>query len=524
MKKHILLSVGLLLFAGIILHAQSKPGLYVGEAFQGEMDLYDSLDWIAANAQDGGEYSIVLGASIAASSSVLDYSGKSVTVSLKSSGDTLQVSYATRSPTSSLFTVKSSVTFVLENGVELVGRPSASRPPVTVDGGNFIMNGGAVKDSNVDHSSNWFGGGVDVLHGGSFTMNDGIISRNACTGGAGVNVGENTTFTMNGGLISGNNGTGKGGGVYVAKNATFTMNGGLISGNNGGGVYVRNTFTLNDGTISSNYSNGVYVYGGGTFVMQGGAVRNNSGRGIYIDDEIAIVNGKRKTIGGTFTMYSGVVADNGGGVYMKRGLFTMNGGIISGNTASSGGGVYAIDYSSVVMNDGFIIKNTANYEGGGGVYVSNATSFTMNGGSISENIAAGESAGGGGVHIGNSGLVTKSGLFTMNGGVIERNIANSYTLGGGGVLVGGPFAMNDGTISGNYAANAGGGVLVMANSTFVKSNTAGVIYGGDAAEDKANKADQYGHAVHTKNGSRDTTARATMALDSRKYGAEGGWE
>ena len=122
MKKNILLSVGLFLFAGMMLHAQqNKPGLYAGDAFQGEMDLYDSLDWIAANAQDGGEYSIVLGASIAASSSVLDYGGKSVTVSLKSSGAVLQVSYATRSPSSSLFTVKEGVTFVLEKGVELVG-------------------------------------------------------------------------------------------------------------------------------------------------------------------------------------------------------------------------------------------------------------------------------------------------------------------------------------------------------------------------------------------------------------------
>ena len=38
------------------------------------------------------------------------------------------------------------------------------------------------------------------------------------------------------------------------------------------------------------------------------------------------------------------------------------------------------------------------------------------------------------------------------------------------------------------------------------------------------KADEYGHAVYTKNGSRDTTARKTMALDSTKEGAEGGWE
>lgn len=508
MKKNILLSVGLFLLAGMILHAQSKQGLYVGDAFQGEMDLYDSLDWIAANAQDGGEYSIVLGTSIAVSSSVLDYSGKSVTVSLKSSGETLQVSYATRSPSSSLFTVKAGVTFVLEKGVELVGRPSASRPPVTVDGGNFIMNGGAVKDSTVDHDNTWFGGGVDLLRG-TFTMNDGIISGNVAGSGAGVTVGENTTFTMNGGIITGNSAGDYfkgsfGGGVFVEKNATFTMNGGTINSNSaahgngyggGGGVYVNGTFTMVDGIIKDNFGNGgngggVCVSGQGSFIMQGGTISNNSGTGVYLTSNIK-------------SKYVHVVGN---------GKITMDGGIITGNT---GGGV-CIE-GSFEMNNGIISENTANF--GAGVYVNSGT-FIISDGLIIENIASGTTysqVGGGGVYVGSNGT------FEMKGGVIAKNVANKNATGGGGVFVDGKFMMNDGTISGNSTTKSGGGVLVD-GGTFTKSNTAGVIYGGDAADDKANKADQYGHAVHTKNGSRDTTARATMALDSRKQGAEGGWE
>lgn len=226
------------------------------------MDLYDALDWIAANAQDGGEYGIVLGANTAASSSVLDCKGKAVTISLKSSGAEVQITYATRSPSTSLFTVKDGVTLVLEKGVELAGRPSASRPPVTVDGGNFVMNGGAVKDSKADSSSKQKGGGVNLLRG-TFTMNDGTISGNSCPAGAGgVYVGENTAFTMNGGTISGN---------YADED--FQGSDGY-----GGGVYVDGTFTLNDGSISNNncYSKfggscggGVYVSKSGTFVMEG---------------------------------------------------------------------------------------------------------------------------------------------------------------------------------------------------------------------------------------------------------------
>ena len=94
---------------------------------------------------------------------------------------------------------------------------------------------------------------------------------------------------------------------------------------------------------------------------------------------------------------------------------------------------------------------------------------------------------------------------------------------GGGVFVDGSFTMNGGAINGNSATKSGGGVLVD-SGTFVKSNNAGIIYGSDAPEDKANKADVYGHAVYTNNGRRDTTSRATKALDSRKQGAEGGWE
>lgn len=521
MRKNKLL-FGLFLLMGVVLYAQQdKPGLYVDTSFQGEMDLYDALDWIAANAQDGGNYSIVLETDIAASSSVLDYNGKAVIVSLKSSGTDLQVTYATRSPSSSLFNIKNGVTFILEKGVALVGRPSASRPPITVDGGNFIMNGGAIKDSKVDHSGTWFGGGVDLLHG-TFTMNGGSISGNACAGGAGVNVCENTSFIMNGGTISGNcvvekglsMGTGFGGGVFVEKNASFTMNGGTISDNfaaygngygGGGGVYVNGIFTMIDGIIENNACHsdrdrmhgkggGVCVSGNGTFIMQGGGISSNSDTGVYL---VSHVKSQFRSSGsGKFTMDGGIIMDNSrGGVYINGATFIMNNGTISKNTASFGAGVYIVDHSSL---------------------------FTMNGGAIIENIADGSSyskydCGGGGVYVYNTSV------FTMNGGVISKNIAKGEAAGGGGVFVDGTFTMNGGTISGNSTPKSGGGVFV-SNGTFTKSNTAGVIYGGDAAEDKANKADKYGHAIYTENGSRDTTARATMALDSRKQGAAGGWE
>lgn len=461
---------------------QLQYGLYIGENFQGEMDLYEALDYITINAQEGGEYSIVLKENMAISSNLLDYGGKLITITLKStSTDTsVQLSYATRSPSSSLFTVKKGVTFVLENGVELIGRASASRPPITVDGGTFIMNGGAIKDSIVDHSSDWCGGGVDVLSGGTFTMNNGVISGNSCFGGAGVNVGENSTFVMNGGRI--------------CENYAFYDTSGF-----GGGVYVEGSFTLVDGVIANNTSRrnsdywgrggGIYVSAIGTFVMEGGVIGNNFGGGIYIAGHGSLMG---SSYGGNVTINGGRIEFNEGtycgGVYVNYGSLTINNGIISQNIVSGryyGGGGVCIEKGNFVMNGGEIIENTAKYDGGGV-------------------------------------FVFQSGSFTMNGGEIIRNTAK---YDGGGVYVGayGKFTMNAGIISGNTTKYNGGGVLVH-GGTFVKSNTAGVIYGGEATDGKANIADKYGHAVYTKNGSRDSTVRATMKLDSTKQGAEGGWE
>lgn len=498
---------------------QSQHGLYIGENFQGEMDLYEALDYITINAQEGGEYSIVLKENMAISSNLLDYGGKLITITLKStSTDTsVQLSYVNRSPSSSLFTVKKGVTFVLENGIELIGT-SASRPPVTVDGGTFIMNGGAIKDSKVTQS-NWFGGGVDILRGGSFIMNSGTIYGNSSSaGGAGVNVGENSTFVMNGGIIDKNIvEDGFGGGVFVGKNATFTMNNGEITNNTagyargyggGGGVYVNGTFTMVDGIISKNYcgdsdyvrsnGGGVLISGIGEFVMEGGNISENEG-GVYFTSNI-LSQHMRGPGNGKFTMNGGQISNNSTSVnnYYDRGVyvdgtFVMNNGIIEKHESRDGGGVYVAE-GTFIMNDGSIKENFAHgingYKyggGGGGVYVSGGTSFTM------------------------------------NGGLIEKNRAYKDVFGGGGVLVEGNFVMTGGTISGNTTTESGGGVLVD-GGTFTKSNTAGIIYGGEATDGNANTADKYGHAVYTKNGSRDSTARATMKLDSTKQGADGGWE
>jgi len=161
---------------------------------------------------------------------------------------------------------------------------------------------------------------------------------------------------MEGGDVSGNIATGSdGGGVHIGSNANFFMSGGTIGGTaantapNGGGVFLNNgTFNMEGGDVSGNTATsggGVFIFSG-TFNMEGsakvkGANTASLGGGVY-------VNGFNGT--GTFTMkdnaeVSGNIATGntgGGGVCIDtNGIFAMENGTVSGNTATtSGGGVY----------------------------------------------------------------------------------------------------------------------------------------------------------------------------------------
>jgi predicted outer membrane repeat protein len=200
---------------------------------------------------------------------------------------------------------------------------------------------------------------------------------------------------------------------------------------------------------------------------------------------------------------------------------------ITGNTATNanGGGIYVS--GTFVMEDGIISGNVAAH--GGGVYVNNGT-FTMKGGTINGNTASttlsdGTMAYGGGVCLASS---SGSGIFTMKGGTINGNTAD---YGGAIYIVSGIFSMEGGTISGNIATSFGGGVCNgFSMDTFTK--TGGVIagYGNDTVN--GNKVmnssgvirSNAGHAVYAGSGKHlEKTVTASHNLDSSQDGAAGGW-
>ena len=179
----------------------------------------------------------------------------------------------------------------------------------------------------------------------------------ASSNGGGIyNIG---TLNLNGGTISANKAV-SGGGVY--SDGSFKMNGGTISDNeasNGGGIYgySSGSLTVNDGSISgnkatSNGGGGIYLDGCGLDFENGSVTGNTSsnfGGGIYVTNsaEVMFING---------TISGNTCSGAGGGAYVNAGTFTMNGGTISGNTATTGAGVYV--RSTFKMNGGSVVNNT----------------------------------------------------------------------------------------------------------------------------------------------------------------------
>ena len=104
--------------------------------------------------------------------------------------------------------------------------------------------------------------------------------------------------------------------------------------------------------------------------------------------------------------------NEGGGVHLSNATFVMSGGTISGCSAGAGGGLYATYSSKITINKGTISECSASE--GGGLYVDGST-LTIEGGTISGCTASGAGMGGG--------LCAYHSIITIGGGTIENNKA-----------------------------------------------------------------------------------------------------
>lgn len=247
--------------------------------------------------------------------------------------------------------------------------------------GTFILKGGTITTSLKDTS--WSGGGVNVWKQGEFIMEGGSIKDcKAGKHGGGVNVGTDNTkgstitkgiFTMKGGTIkncSTPSSSGWGGGV--SNWTKFIMEGGTIEDNttsNGGGGVTTSadaSFIMTGGTIKGNTANGGNldssgggVCGAGTLKIGGNAVITNNNwkettnnfylrNGNYIELDNPSVD-----------MNVGIIMQNGTGKFTTNGIATNTGVFIPDNND------YAVHFNTsgyLELEIGYNIMVTVNDE------------------------------------------------------------------------------------------------------------------------------------------------------------------
>lgn len=222
-------------------------------------------------------------------------------------------------------------------------------------------------------------------------------------------------------------------------------------------VYAGGTFNLQSGVLTTaqdaNVRHLIYAENGSNVTMSGGYVcgasmgRDGAGAGIHVDGSTLVISGG---------VIAGNYAPSGGGVYAMNSTVNMVGGIISGNGTNSyqrgyGAGICAVD-SMVTITNGHITNNKYQFyqdtendwghlgfgcHGGGGIAAFSSTEgqkkggLIISGGYITGNYSA---EAGGGVYAGawNKPL---SG-FTFSGGTIASNVAQNSE--GGGIRIAAP--------------------------------------------------------------------------------------
>lgn len=224
------------------------------------------------------------------------------------------------------------------------------------------------------------------------------------------------------------------------------------------------TFNLESGAITQqqnsidqNYSVNSLVYAeeGSVVNMSGGyvcgATSMNHGAGIELDTK----NNSGATLNLTGGVIAGNYAPNGGGVNAYGSTINMTGGTTGGTISGNGtfenlpgyGAGICAQNSDVTVSDGYVTNNNCQFDymqqgmedkhkgngchGGGGIAAFNGGSLTINGGYITGNYSA---EAGGGIYAGAWGQALST--FKFSGGTIASNVAQNSE--GGGIRIAAP--------------------------------------------------------------------------------------
>jgi hypothetical protein len=316
------------------------------------------------------------------------------------------------------------------------------------------------------------------------TMNGGTVRNNRATtisastsyapsnGGAGLYF-DNSDAAIQGVTISGNVAAWGGGGLLfynpnTSKRTLTVDKGTVVHGNTaltGGGIQISGyatsgsaTSSMNQmdvsiaGTVRDNASTYTTSVGSGTGIALGGGgidvyISRGDGLSVTLEEACVVTGNTSAGAGGGISMY----ASNG----YDLARLTIK-GVVDGNTAVGGGGVYAAGTNVIISDNGSVSGNstagsaTAHY--GGGVYLYYAQLAMRDKARVNGNVAGvSKSVYGGGV------LGYLSAVNVYDSATIDDNACGtSSTIYGGGLYLAyssSVLSMNGGSISGNACGN-----------------------------------------------------------------------
>ena len=333
------------------------------------------------------------------------------------------------------------------------------------------------------------------MYGGEISGNNGKNYGGAIFRKFNANMPNTTggTFNMYGGTIKDN--TAKNGGAFFSTTGgTINMTGGTISGNKatqssndagGGAIYMRGSGTINiSGSAqitdnSSSLDGGAILMGWGTINISDSA-KINSNTANRWGGAICLRQDSNQST--TLNMRGGEISGNratkeGGAVHVldKQCQFYLYDGKITGNTSGDGGAIYLNQEPSwLIMQGGEISGNTATGNGGG-VYIYRTGSVCqLYGGKIENNKASGN---GGGIYINpsNSGQLRVGNKPLVQNNTVSGKANNVYLPSGKALTI--EIGMSKGASIGVTTANTS---YPVAFSNDYKNNYANYFFADDA--------------------------------------------
>lgn len=224
----------------------------------------------------------------------------------------------------------------------------------------------------------------------------------------------------------------------------------------------------------------ISVADGSTLNLNGGMI--TTPRALGNDGHVIFSQGAVYISGGYVTNGNG--GGWGGGLCITgaNASLEMTGGVVAGNKAASGGGIFANNSAALNLSGG-VISGNATYDNditdgynvnaggyGGGVYTQSATVTISDSANITNNRAEARLANkelyNKGL-LGGGGIASHGGTLSMTGGSVTANYSHEA---GGGIYAGLPgqgvgFTMSSGFIAGNKSDNAEGGGLRISGGT-----------------------------------------------------------